>query len=63
MGYLRSFSRRWLDLHCTDSLNTSIKDYGDQQQIDQDDGPAKRYTTTYSNLNMLLISMNGTNIT
>src|SRR3989338_8271451 len=46
----------------TDSLNTSIKDYNDQLSKLEARMAAlqKRYTATYSNLNMLLISMNGT---
>jgi flagellar hook-associated protein 2 len=46
----------------TDSLNTSIKNYSDQLSKLEARMTAlqKRYTTTYSNLNMLLISMNGT---
>lgn len=46
----------------TDSLNSSIKNYNDQLSKLEARMTAlqKRYTTTYSNLNMLLISMNGT---
>ena len=46
----------------TDSLNLSIKDYNDQLGKLEARMAAlqKRYTATYSNLNMLLISMNGT---
>ena len=46
----------------TKSFNTSIKNYNDQ--IDKLERRMtflqKQYTTTYSNLNMMLISMNGT---